>query len=198
MKVALGKENEIPELSLDFSGKAKPKPNTDRSVKAASELRKSVDLNSKTISLLEKKKQYSQALRQKNVQRNNTQTSQEKGIPKSMSSSVVLRESTNPTNPTMPNESFFSDMSCQLEEHSKPKEGAREKAKGKKMSMAINSIEPYSSKKEEEGSAAKAKQVKASIFATSTKGNRPKTVLTIVQNEDMTVGPFETEATYQL
>ena len=102
----------MPELCLELASKPKPKTNTERTGKGCSEVRKSVELNSKAISLLEKKKQYSQALRQKNVQRVHTQASAEKTVPKSLSSSVVLKES---TSHNIPNESFFSEVSCRQE-----------------------------------------------------------------------------------
>lgn len=56
-----GKENEVPVVSLDFKKKQKAKANTDRTNLSNSGVKQNG--TNDAISLIEKKKQYSQAIR---------------------------------------------------------------------------------------------------------------------------------------
>lgn len=56
-----GKENEVPVVSLDFKKKQKVKANTDRTNLSNSGVKQNG--TNDAISLIEKKKQYSQAIR---------------------------------------------------------------------------------------------------------------------------------------
>lgn len=70
MKDSNDKENEVPSaLTLDFKKKPTSKPSTDRSSTIGlSQLKKDIsEIHSQAISLLEKKKQYSRAIREKNL-----------------------------------------------------------------------------------------------------------------------------------
>jgi hypothetical protein len=82
MKDGNGKEIDISSLAIaiDFKKKTKPKPNTDRTHNLISQpslisqqslaKKETADLNSNNSSLLEKKKQYSMAIREKNLNTN--------------------------------------------------------------------------------------------------------------------------------
>jgi hypothetical protein len=60
-----GKENEVPDITLDFKKKNKPRPNTERKDLAGSGLK--VTIGQELLTLIEKKKQYSLTIREKNL-----------------------------------------------------------------------------------------------------------------------------------